>query len=34
MMQSYLWYMVHTRAIEEATLGILEGSADRGRGRG
>jgi hypothetical protein len=31
---SYLWQMVHTRAIEDAALDIPEGSTSRGRGRG
>jgi hypothetical protein len=31
---SYLWQMVHTRDVEDATLDIPEGSTDRGRGRG
>jgi hypothetical protein len=33
MMQSYLWQIVHTRAIEEAALNIPEESAGCGCGK-
>jgi hypothetical protein len=34
MMQSYLWYMVRTRATDDDVLDIPEGSTTRGRGHG